>query len=312
MITKSAQNRKNLTKNLVFTHSARSAWQLIIESVKKSRGLATIMLPAYIGFTEREGSGIFDPVEATNAEFKFYNLNQDLSVDIEQFTNLAESGIFNIAFVVHYFGFCRNDMDKIKSICEKNNILLVEDCAHAFQLGLKTEKLGVTGDFAIYSIHKHLATESGGVLRYRPSSVSLLELPKEDCITLEPALQLLNSDLEAIAAKRKKNFESYSKLMAGVEGIEPMYELNEGEVPQTFPVRVKNGLRESLYFYLMEKNMPTIALYYRLIEKLDAGSYPLAHEISGEILNLPLHQDIDQEDIFSLAEEIKKFMRSKS
>ncbi len=312
MITKSAQNTSNLTKGLTFTRSARSAWKLIIESVAKEHGHASILLPAYIGFTEREGSGIFDPVEATKAEYNFYSLNEDLSINFESFSELIGTGEYNIAFVVHYFGFCRNNVAKIKSLCKANNVIFVEDCAHAFQLGLRSESLGIMGDFSIYSLHKHLPTDTGGILRDLSRSTELLALPDEDKISYDASLQLLNSDLEAIAAKRRDNFIYYSAALEGVDGLQVMYTLNEDEVPQTFPVRVKNKLREPLYFYLMEKQIPTIALYYRLIDNLDANSYPLSHTISREILNLPVHQDITQDDTAIIMREMKKFMEGRT
>lgn len=311
MITKSAQDTQKFTKQLTFTRSARSAWKLIITSVERARGHVNILLPSYIGFTEREGSGIFDPVEETKATFVFYPLNENLSIDLGLFRKMAETKTFNIALVVHYFGFCRNDMDKIKKICQDNNIILVEDCAHAFQMGLTTERLGINGDFSIYSVHKHLATDSGGVLRGVSDSVRLLPLPEEDAITPKVALQLLNTDLEGIAAIRRKNFETYKELLPSVEGIDIMYDLRNGDIPQTFPIRVKNGKREQLYFYLMEKGIPTTALYYRLIDNLDTENYPLMHEISGEILNLPVHQDTTENDIALVVKEIKNFLQGK-
>lgn len=312
MITKSAQDQNKFTKKLTFTRSARSAWRLIIASVEKTRGRSNILLPAYIGFTEREGSGIFDPVEKTKSEFAFYSLNQDLSIDREAFRTMAETGEFTIALVVHYFGFCRNDMDEIRRICTEHDIVLVEDCAHAFQLGLKTENLGTYGDFSFYSIHKHIATDSGGILKNGSRSIEMLPLPKEDEISLETALQLLNTDLDAVAKSRRDNFALYDSMMRGIEGVELMYRLDEVETPQTFPIRVKNNLREKMYFYLMEKNIPTIALYYRLIEKLSPKEYPQAHTISNEILNLPVHQDITKEDIAQIVKEVKSFLQAQT
>ncbi len=309
MITKSAQDTSIFTKALTFTRSARSAWELIIESVKKDRGSVNILLPAYIGFTEREGSGIFDPVQHTQADFSFYGLNDDLSVNYEALQKLMSSGKFNILLVVHYFGFCRNDMPKIKQLCEKYGVIMVEDCAHAFQLWLDNEALGTVGDFAIYSVHKHLATSSGGLLREVSRAVELLPLPDEDKIAIEPALQLLNSDFQGIAQKRRANYAHYAKTLP-INNVEAMFTLEKDDVPQTFPVRIRNNLREPLYFYLMEKDIPTIALYYRLIDELSATDYPLAHTISGEILNLPVHQDVNEKDVATVMKEVKAFMES--
>src|SRR5690606_10190775 len=123
-------------------------------TVKAEHGNANILLPAYIGFTDREGSGIFDPVESTESKFSFYKMNGDLTVDYDHLLNLINEGTYNVLLIVHYFGICRNDLRKIKQLCDDNNIILVEDCAHAYHLGQKREKLGVEGDFSFYSVHK--------------------------------------------------------------------------------------------------------------------------------------------------------------
>lgn len=308
MITKSAFDDKAFVKNLVFTKSARDAWKLIIESVKKEQGYVNILLPSYIGFTQREGSGVFDPVESTKSSYGFYDIKSDLSIDLDYLEELIKTKKFNILLVIHYFGFCRNDLNKIKHICESNNIIFVEDCAHAFHFGLKQEGLGVSGDLSFYSVHKYLPVKSGGILKNISNKIKLLDLPKKDQISLEVTLQLLKSDYEMIMKKRKSNFYLYKEKLSKVKGIEIMYDLNDNEIPQSFPIRVKNKKRESLYFHLMDKNMPTTALYYRLIDDLTADEYPLPHKISEEILNLPLHQDTTSQDIEKIVIEIREFL----
>lgn len=308
MITKAASKKDVFIKDLVFTKSARDAWKLIINSVKKKQGYVNILLPSYIGITQREGSGVFDPVESTRSEYSFYKVNSDLSIDYDSLEKLIETKKFNVLLVVHYFGFCRNDLDRIKSVCETNNMICVEDCAHAFHLWAEKEKLGTYGDFSFYSVHKYLPVNSGGVLKNISKKIKLLDLPKEDQISLEVATELLNSDYKKIREKRRHNFMIYEEKLSGINGIEPMYKLENYEIPQSFPIRVKNKLREPLYFYLMNKNMPTTALYYRLIDELTIEEYPLSHKISEEILNLPLHQDIDNSDIIDLIKEIKEFL----
>lgn len=311
MISKAAYDNKAYVKDLIYTKSARSAWKLILNSVKEKQGGVRVLLPSYIGFTEREGSGIFDPVESTGSSYSFYDINDDLSINYNSLEKLVETEKFNVLLVVHYFGFCRNDLSKIKNFCETNDILLIEDCAHAFHLGLETEGLGVTGDLSFYSVHKYLPVADGGILKNISKKLELLELPEEDKISLETTLQLLKSDYKSIMKKRKDNFDLYKEKLSGTDGLVIMYDLHDNEIPQTFPIRLKDKIREPLYFYLMDKEMPTIALYYRLIDKLRVDKYPLAHTISGEILNLPLHQDTTTQDIESITNEIKKFLAGK-
>jgi len=212
---------------------------------------------------------------------------------------------------VHYFGFCRNDLNRIKQICDTHKILFVEDCAHAFHLGTEKEGLGITGDFSFYSVHKYLAVPTGGILKNISQKMELLNLPEEDKMNIDVAFQLLNSDNNSIAQKRKSNFNLYREKLEGNEGIIIMYKLAENEIPQTFPILVKNRQREALYFYLIEKNMPTTALYYRLIEQLTPENFPISNQISAEILNLPVHQDTTEKDIEELVNEIKIFLNKK-
>jgi len=127
MLTKSAYNEKAFTKNMVFTKSARDAWKLILNTVKSKKGFANILLPSYIGVTDREGSGIFDPVEVTESKYSFYKLKEDLSVDYDHLQLLAQTGVYNVLLVVHYFGFCRNNLNRMKQIYDIHKILFVED-----------------------------------------------------------------------------------------------------------------------------------------------------------------------------------------
>ena len=120
-----------------------------------------------------------------------------------------------------------------------------------------------------------------------------------------------NSDLNEISNIRRMNFKLYAKLLSTCHDIEVMYELTSMDMPQTFPIRVKIGLREKLYYFLLEKGMPTIALYYRLIEEIDLEKYPLSCDISYEILNLPVHQDISEEDVVKLCHEVIEFFEER-
>jgi dTDP-4-amino-4,6-dideoxygalactose transaminase len=312
MITKSASDKNNYSENLEFTNSARTGWELIINSISKLKGQHKILLPSYIGYTEREGSGIFDPVQNTNSYYEFYSLENDLSVNYDSLEQLAANNEFNILLVVHYFGICRNDLNKIKSICERYELVLVEDCAHAFQLGSAEESLGTFGDFSFYSVHKYFPVESGGIVKNISKKIEIVRPTENQQMSIDVAFQILKSEVKQIADKRKHNFKLYSKLLNNNKGIEIMYELRENEIPQTFPIRVKRNLREKLYFHLMDKSMPTIALYYRLIDELKLNKYPNVFEISSEILNLPVHQDTEETDIIKLTDSINEYFNNLS
>ena len=54
----------------------------------------------------------------------------------------------------------------------------------------------------------------------------------------------------------------------------------------------------------MNEGIPTIALYYRLISTITARQFPASHLLSRDILNLPVHQDIEISDLAHLTDRL--------
>ena len=306
MITKSAENKTNFALNLIFTDSARSAWGHILAGFAAIEQ-PKVLLPSYIGFTEREGSGVFDPIVETTADYQFYKVDDSLRIDLDEFAHLLSSGGLNIALVIHYFGLCRNDMKEVKKLCIEHNVLLVEDCAHAFHLEVVQQKIGNYGDYSFYSLHKHLATESGGVLKINSNVIDLPPLQDKNQISQAVLGQYAKTQFGDIANARRNNFLSYKKFLPVIKNVEIMFDLIEEDIPQSFPIRVSNGLREKLYFYLIGHSIPVTALYYRLIDKLEKKQFPISFAISDEILNFPVHQDVTLEDIRIICSHVANF-----
>ena len=67
--------------------------------------------------------------------------------------------------VVHYAGYPA-DIIKIRDICQKNNVKLIEDCAHALGAKVGGASVGTFGDYSIFSFQaiKHFTTIDGGFL----------------------------------------------------------------------------------------------------------------------------------------------------
>jgi len=64
---------------------------------------------------------------------------------------------------VHYGGFAAN-LDKLKKICKKYNLKLIEDAAHAFGSKYKTTYIGHNSDYCCFSFYptKNITTVEGG------------------------------------------------------------------------------------------------------------------------------------------------------
>lgn len=308
MLLKSAVDINNCTYPYFFTKNARTAWYNILESIKVSKGRELkLLLPAYIGINNKEGSGVFDAVLKSNADFVFYKVTDNLQVDMEDFNQKIQNEHFDLALVIHYFGFSRIDMEWVKAICQKSNVILVEDCAHAFYIGNNVSKIGSYGDFSFYSLHKYLAVSTGGLLRVNNSALVRPQLNSEDMIDLTALERFSTSDFNEIAKLRKRNYKYYQEKIISNEHIEVLFDLDDKDIPQTFPIRVKNGLREKLYFYLLKNDIPTVALYYRMIPQILPSEFALSILISSEILNLPVHQDTILKDIDLVCSKIDDF-----
>jgi dTDP-4-amino-4,6-dideoxygalactose transaminase len=67
--------------------------------------------------------------------------------------------------IVHYAGVAC-EMDEIMSVIRKNNLILIEDCAHSIDSYYNNRPLGSFGDFATFSFHetKNINAGEGGLL----------------------------------------------------------------------------------------------------------------------------------------------------
>lgn len=309
MLTKSPENLKSCALPLKYFTAAREAFSEILASLEFSSG-KKLLLPAYIGITDREGSGVYDPVQENSTPHDFYSLDNRLGAIETELFDLIESGQYKALLIIHYFGFCQNRMDKIVELCKSNDVLLIEDCAHTMFGSIEAGDLGKLGDFSFYSIHKYLAAKDGGCLRVNNDQY-LYVLRASERTVKPPSNETLNvilkSKLEAIRARRRENYLYLSELLRPLVGIEFMYEhLPSGISPHNFPLTVNEGRREEIYFKLIEAGVPVIALYYRMIPPIEEADFPSATKVSGSILNLPVHQDITASDLVFVSNKLEE------
>lgn len=91
----------------------------------------------------------------------YYKVKEDLEPDWDSVKEeIKESSIDAFVFT-HYFGKYHASINRAKEICDLNDCILIEDCAHVLY---GTDKMGQTGDFVIYSPHKQLPLADGAIL----------------------------------------------------------------------------------------------------------------------------------------------------
>lgn len=303
---KQSLNSKFLKREYLFPRG-RSAFFHAMQLLKLDKQ-NRILIPSYIGLSQKEGSGVFDPINHLKVGYEFYKLNSDLSVNIDDFTKKIKKKEIKAVLVIHYFGFCQKNFDKVMEICKNNNKYLIEDCAHAFNSFYKDKKLGTSGDAGFYSIHKFLSTDDGGILLINNDKIKVPETFKDKIS--EKAIRILyKSDIEKISQTRIGNFKYLFKKFKKVKGAYPFYnKCPEGIVPINFPIIIKNKERNTVYFKLLKKEIETVSLYHTLIPQIRKDDYPISHYISSHILNLPIHEDISKENINTILKELDNLL----
>ncbi len=311
MITKSPTNKKIFRKNIYFTNSARIAFSHILKLIKFEEE-DTLLLPAYIGYTDREGSGVLDPIEENNINYEFYPILKNMQIDLDSIEKIILQKPIKAILIIHYFGFLYGDIIRLKKICQDNNILLIEDCAHTIYSKFEDKYLGDFGDFSFYSIHKVLPVDSGGFFKinnplYFENNIFIQNDEKIEAESLE-GLVAYDEDL---ATKRiRDNYIFMSNELNQIDGIKVLIpNLPLGIVPMNLPVFIEGMKREEFYFKMIEEEVTLIALYYRLIDTIDIEIFKTSFEISNSIINFPINQDITKNEVIEIILKTKEVLK---
>ena len=134
---------------------------------------------------------ITEVLDKLGIKYRFYSINDDLTVDTNDLVSKIGAKT-KAVIVVNYFGFEQNYV-KIREICNKHSLILIEDNSHG--QGSKTEekKLGEFGDISITSFYKSLPINDGAILRinnneiasqFRCKSLSKEKLTKVELINI--------------------------------------------------------------------------------------------------------------------------------
>ncbi|MDA7733972.1 aminotransferase class I/II-fold pyridoxal phosphate-dependent enzyme [Candidatus Pelagibacter sp.] len=111
-------------------------------------------------------STTLSPFMQNNFDIKLCDCsNKDLGIDIANFERLCKNHRPSVAIIVNVLGHS-NNIKKIKKLCKKYNIILLEDSCEALGTVLFGKKLGTAGlasSFSFYYGH-HISTIEGGMV----------------------------------------------------------------------------------------------------------------------------------------------------
>lgn len=300
-ITKTAIRSDNYRTPSFFYKSAREGMQDCLDQILTAPS-AGVLLPAFIGWSPREGSGVFDPIRALGVRPGFYTLNLDLTVNMPSLEKVLGTSSFEVLVVIHYYGRTEPQIGAIHALAEKYGVILIEDLAHGFYSATVGGVAGQYGAVNMFSLHKMFPTQDGGMLTYR--NTDLIKNQRETAPEL--AHLVLEYDWFGIAQTRRSNFKKITNLLLELPESGSKFELlwpklETYDVPQTLPVRINTGNRDAIYNFMNNEGYGMVSLYHTLIDDVHEN-FPEMVALSKSIINFPVHQDVSALSLDGLAQ----------
>ena len=275
-------------KFLYYNRARDAMFDAVNELYKK--GYKDIYIPGYIGWSPKEGSGIFDPLEAIiGLNRHYYRMTKELLIDKKCLDAQMKSS--SILLIVNYFGFRDFSIQGIVENAHKKNCIVIEDNAHGFYTYFC--KGSIDSDMTFFSLHKMFTFSTGGGLVIEKGCFDKLHDLKES-MEFNP----FQYNYNAIAKKRLQNYKKLLNLSDKYKlYFEPIREAEylKKNVPQTFPILIKKGNRNRIYEIMNGSGYGVVSLYHTMIEELRNEEHNDAMWVSQRIMNLPVHQDVREE-----------------
>lgn len=290
-IAKRASDPDKYRRTSFSFENARSALKAFLASVSVQPE-DLVLLPAYVGWSPREGSGVLDPIRSLGLRYAFYRLDQRLRIDVGHLRQLMDELPVTVLLVIHYFGYRDPGYPEAVALARQHDAVVMEDEAHSMLTDLIGGTTGRLGDAAIYSLHKILPVPDGGMLVLNAGGNRL----EPQIAAARSAFDLWQFDLAEIAERRRRNAFRLTELLGPLAGtIDPLWgDPADDEVPQTYPVIVRTGSRDRLYDEMNQAGVGVVSLYHTLVKGIPA-EFEASHQLSRRMLNLPVHQEVDPE-----------------
>ena len=240
---------------------------------------------------------------------------------------------------VHVYGKpC--DTERIQEIADKYGLKVIYDAAHAFGVKVNGTSILKAGDMSTLSFHAtkvYNTIEGGALVMHDEQTKKRIDYLKNfgfagETEVVAPGINskmdemraaygLLNLKQvdEAIEARHQVALK-YREALRDVEGISffddmPGVKHNYSYFPIFVDAEKYGMTRDELYFKMKEQNVlgrryfyPLISTFstYRGLESAKPSNLPNAHKMADEVICLPMHHALSEEDISRILELIKR------
>lgn len=311
----------------VGVNSGTSALHIALMALDIGRG-DDVIVPANTFFATPEAVSLAGAVPVfVDCEAQYYNIDPD---KIEEAITPRTKAVI----AVNLYGQAAQ-LEKIKAICDKHKLYLIEDCA---QSHLGTYKSKPTGNFGImgcFSFYpgKNLGAygEGGAVITNDESLYKKMMALRDHGSPKKYHHEMIghNYRMEGIQGAvlgvklnylsfwtetRQKNAAFYRKYLGSIKEIILPEEMEDaGHVYHLFVIRAIE--RDKLMNFLKENEI-YCGIHYPIpchLQKAYSdlgykqGDFPNSEQFAGEIVSLPMSEQLKEDEIKFVAEKIKEF-----
>jgi dTDP-4-amino-4,6-dideoxygalactose transaminase len=234
------------------------------------------------------------------------------------------------------------EMDRIKEIADKHNLIVIEDAAQAHGASYKGKPPGSFADMACWSFYasKNMTTGEGGMVTTNNDMYGEeLRLIRSHGEKEEYEAALLGHNyrmpeieaaigmeqfkkLPTFLAKRRKNAATLTLLLGKVKQLAlPTEPKGCRSSWYLYTVRIRNGDakdRDRIVEELKKKGVGAAVYYHTPIHQMpyykQFGEYhlPNTEEIAHQVLSLPIHPGLTAGEVDYVANSLKKALKTKT
>ncbi len=316
------------TEYAIGTGNGLDAIRLIFEAYKLSGQLQTgdeIIVPANTYIASILGI-LHAGLKPVLVDPKLHTYNLDPIKVVEKITSKTKA-----ILAVHLYGLV-SDWDNLIKLANTHQLLLIEDAAQAHGALWKGSKTGNLGDAAAFSFYptKNLgalgdaglistnseelaklifALKNYGQIKKYVSQYKGINSRLDD---LQAAFLKIKLDhLEKINHKRIMHAQLYHQHLKNPAIKLPVFYNDGRHVYHQYTIRTKK--RNQLKAYLASQGIETLIHYptpphrQPALKGLVKENFPITDKICNEILSLPIHEKLSEQEIYYIIEKLNRF-----
>lgn len=248
---------------------------------------------------------------------------------------------------VHLFGQSA-DMEPILALAKKHKLYVIEDNAQAigadytFSDG-RVAKTGTLGDIGTTSFYpsKNLGAygDGGAIFTQNEALGKHLQMIAShgqnkryyhQCIGVNSRLDSIQAavldiklaQLDAYATARQEVATFYDQAFEQIEGVQiPVRQHNSTHVFHQYTLKVPADKRANLQAHLKENGIPSMIYYpvplneqeaFKGIVDISNTSFPVTEQLCQEVLSLPIHTEMDAEQLEFITKTFCSFFEQKN